>query len=247
MRIHIVLQGKGGVGKTLIASLITQYFLSKDKKIECYDTDPINATFNGYSSLNVKTIQLTENNEIIQRNFDSLIQLIADSKSDEIIIDSGAATFLPLLDYLLDNNIPSLLQELGDYELCCHSIVTGSQGLLDSLNGLNELISNFISTNNKLSNVKFYVWLNPFFGPIVADGKNFYDMKIYNRNIENIEQVFELLSFEKSTYGQDYREILTNKITFKEAYSDSTKSIIVRQRLKNIEKKLYAIIENGGL
>jgi CO dehydrogenase nickel-insertion accessory protein CooC1 len=44
-RINLVLQGKGGVGKSLIASLLTQYLMQKDggQRIFCADTDPVDA------------------------------------------------------------------------------------------------------------------------------------------------------------------------------------------------------------
>jgi CO dehydrogenase nickel-insertion accessory protein CooC1 len=38
--IHLSLQGKGGVGKSLIASILAQYFVENGHKVECVDTDP---------------------------------------------------------------------------------------------------------------------------------------------------------------------------------------------------------------
>ena len=43
--IHMVLQGKGGVGKSFIAAVLAQFKASKGQKPLCIDTDPINATF----------------------------------------------------------------------------------------------------------------------------------------------------------------------------------------------------------
>lgn len=246
-RVHMIMQGKGGVGKTLVSSLLTQYYKSKENNVMCFDTDPVNATFFGYKSFNVELVPLTENNKIISRNFDNLIERIAETTANEIVIDNGASTFLPLLDYLLDNRIPEIFKEIGETQLCCHSVITGSQGMLDTLNGLNELITNFISTGNKLDNVKFYVWLNSYFGPIEYDGKKFFDMKIFLNNAENISQVYELPDLDASTYGFDYSEILKAKISFNEAYNDKKKSIVVRQRLKNLEKRLYALLDEGEL
>jgi hypothetical protein len=34
--VHILLQGKGGVGKSFIASILTQYFLSKGAERKCH-------------------------------------------------------------------------------------------------------------------------------------------------------------------------------------------------------------------
>jgi CO dehydrogenase nickel-insertion accessory protein CooC1 len=47
-KIHMVLQGKGGVGKSMIAAtVIAQYKASKGQQPLCIDTDPVNATFEG--------------------------------------------------------------------------------------------------------------------------------------------------------------------------------------------------------
>jgi anion-transporting ArsA/GET3 family ATPase len=54
-KIHMVLQGKGGVGKSMIAATIAQYKAGKGQKPLCIDTDPVNATFEGYKALNVSS------------------------------------------------------------------------------------------------------------------------------------------------------------------------------------------------
>ena len=51
--VHLSLQGKGGVGKSLIASILAQFFRHKGEEIQCVDTDPVNQTFSQYSALHV--------------------------------------------------------------------------------------------------------------------------------------------------------------------------------------------------
>jgi hypothetical protein len=43
--VHIILQGKGGVGKSFVSAILAQYFRTKPAPVHCLDTDPINATF----------------------------------------------------------------------------------------------------------------------------------------------------------------------------------------------------------
>ena len=50
----MILQGKGGVGKSFIAATIAQYKASKGQKPLCIDTDPVNSTFHGYKALTVR-------------------------------------------------------------------------------------------------------------------------------------------------------------------------------------------------
>ena len=44
-KIHMILQGKGGVGKSFISSILAQHRIAKGKNPLCIDTDPVNATF----------------------------------------------------------------------------------------------------------------------------------------------------------------------------------------------------------
>ena len=75
-KIHFVLQGKGGVGKSLIASLIAQYYCEQDNTPMCIDTDPINQSFAAYEALNVHQLDILVNNDVDQSKFDQLIELI---------------------------------------------------------------------------------------------------------------------------------------------------------------------------
>lgn len=106
-KIHIILQGKGGVGKSFIAATLAQYKAKNQQKSLCIDTDPVNATFSGYKAINVERLQIMDGDEINTRNFDILIEMIASSKSD-VIIDNGASSFVPMSHYLISNHVPSL-------------------------------------------------------------------------------------------------------------------------------------------
>ena len=151
-KIHIILQGKGGVGKSLIAAVLAQYKASKGQNPLCIDTDPVNATFNGFKALNVQRLQIMEGDEINSRKFDALVELIAPS-TDDVIIDNGASSFVPLSHYLLSNQVPALLKDMG-HELIVHTVITGSQAMDDTINGFATIVNSF-SAN------EIVVWLNP--------------------------------------------------------------------------------------
>jgi len=127
-KIHMVLQGKGGVGKSMIAATIAQYKASKGQTPLCIDTDPVNSTFEGYKALNVQRLNIMDGDEINTRNFDALVEQIASTKGD-VIIDNGASSFVPLSSYLIGNQVPALLQDMG-HELVVHTVVTGGQAFL---------------------------------------------------------------------------------------------------------------------
>jgi adenylylsulfate kinase-like enzyme len=73
--IHLTLQGKGGVGKSLIASVLAQYFLEHGRDVRCVDTDPVNRTLAQYNALGADWLNLRdEHNRIDQRSFDTLME-----------------------------------------------------------------------------------------------------------------------------------------------------------------------------
>lgn len=239
-QVHIILQGKGGVGKSLISSLMAQYFNEHQRSTLCIDTDPVNHTFAGYKELKVESIVLLQDKNINTRNFDSMIEHILKDDVEQIIIDSGASTFLPLASYLANNDIPHFLQE-SEISLNLHTVVTGSQGTADTINGMNSLVETFKNQAN------IYVWLNSYFGAIEIYGKKFLDLEVFQRNQEFITSVIEIPELDKDTFNFDLIELLREKKTFNEGINDPQITIMNRHRLTILKHKLFNLIEEAGL
>src|SRR5260370_16551300 len=72
--IHILLQGKGGVGKSLISAILSQYLLSKGQDVRGIDADPVNQTLSEYRGLAVSCLNLLKEESVDQREFDLLMQ-----------------------------------------------------------------------------------------------------------------------------------------------------------------------------
>ena len=49
--IHFILQGKGGVGKSMIAVMLCQALRHFGKEVIAFDTDPVNATLAGFKDV----------------------------------------------------------------------------------------------------------------------------------------------------------------------------------------------------
>lgn len=235
-KIHMILQGKGGVGKSMIAATLAQYKSSKGANPLCIDTDPVNATFEGYKALKVRRLNIMEDDEINTRNFDALVEMIATAESD-VIIDNGASSFVPLSSYLIANQVPSLLQDMG-HELVVHTVVTGGQALKDTITGFTQLAAQFPGE------CLFVVWLNPYWGPIEHEGKGFEKMKAYIDNKNRISAIIQIPNLKEETYGRDFAEMLQDRKTFDEALADSTRPIMTRQRLKIVRGQLFDQLEN---
>ncbi len=229
--IHLILQGKGGVGKSMIAAFIAQYQLTKGKLPLCIDTDPVNASFQAYKSLNVHRLTIMQDEEIDPRSFDQLVELISHAKGD-VVIDNGASSFVPLSAYLITNQVPALLHDMK-HQLVVHTVITGGQAQSDTLHGLTQLVKQFPA------DVSFVVWLNPYWGPIERDGKPFEQMKAYTAHKDRVSAIIRLPDLKKETFGRDLSDMLQAHLTFEEAVALPSLTIMTRQRLSIIKKQLF--------
>lgn len=238
-KIHMVLQGKGGVGKSFISSVIAQYKQSKGQKPLCIDTDPVNATFWGYKALNVRKLEIMEGDEINPRAFDAVVELAAAATGD-VIIDNGASSFVPLSHYLISNEVPALLEELG-HELVIHTVITGGQALEDTVSGFRALVSQFPIPST------FVVWLNQYWGPIEHEGKGFEQLKAYKDHKDRVSAIVMIPQLKEETYGRDIAEMLQARQTFDEALAMESLTIMTRQRLKIFKGKLFEQLEAAAV
>ncbi|WP_412058692.1 conjugal transfer protein TraL [Bartonella sp. DGB2] len=236
-KIHMILQGKGGVGKSMVAAILAQYKMEKNQTPLCIDTDPINATFEGYKALAVKRLEIMDADEINTRKFDTLVEMSVSSKND-VIIDNGASSFVPLSYYLINNKVPSLFKSM-EHELIIHTVITGGQSLRDTINGFTQLVEQFPLETN------FVVWLNPYWGAVENDGKPFYDMKAFISNRSRISAIVEIPTLKEETYGYDFSTILKKRLTFKEAIEKETLPIMTKQRLKIIKDTIFQQLERA--
>ncbi|MBT4931870.1 MAG: conjugal transfer protein TraL [Rhodospirillaceae bacterium] len=222
--INFVLQGKGGVGKSLVASLLTQHYMKREIATICFDTDPVNKTFASYNAFNVRTIDILNDGIICVQEFDNLVETLIEAPEDSaVIIDNGASTFLPLCAYLNDNDVVPFLEKLG-HSVMFHSVVTGGQALIDTMSGLEALFVNFPDTPAT-------VWLNEYFGKTEMNGTTFSETKLCNNPKHKIHALITIAELNKHTFGYDFENMLKKRLSFAEALADPKFTIMTRQRL----------------
>lgn len=249
--INLILHSKGGMGKSFIASLMAQYFLHAGRTIACFDTDPSNRTFAKFKALNVKIIDIVdrfeisnhddEGNETVkyvfgkkinERYFDILVEdLIAMPEDSDAIVDVGSSNFVQLTEYIEEGEILTFWKE-NDQPLRVHTIIAGGQNEEDSYDCLKDLL---VMLDSQL-----IVWVNPFFGPV-----DFINSKIFTKNKHRFESVIHLPSLNAKTYGYDLMKVLKESLTFDEAVQNPVFNLMVRQRIKNYQKDIYALLGEG--
>ena len=207
------------------------------------DTDPVNATLSGYKELNIVKLEIRsgengDGNDIDPRKFDMMIELLTNHDPEKhFIIDNGAATFVPLCAYMIENDVFSILSQ--QHKIMLHTVVTGGQGLKDTLNGLNTLIQNF--------DVPLAVWLNRYFGEIAQNNKSFYEFNIYQENKDKFAALIRIPQKSAQTFGKDLEELFSRRQTFAAALADDSLPIMTRQRLKIFWNEVCQEIDKAGL
>src|SRR5260370_2911566 len=135
--VHLVLQGKGGVGKSFVSAILAQYFRTKSAPVHCLDTGPVNATFAQYRLLEAEHLKVLRRGTINEKQFDVFVVKVCHG-AGVFIVDTGATTFVPLWNYILENEILDFFRAHGR-SVFVHSVVTGGQAMTDTLYGPERL------------------------------------------------------------------------------------------------------------
>lgn len=231
MDLHLTLQGKGGVGKTLVTTLVTQYLITKKINPICIDMDPVNKTFAGFGALNVKALDIMDGDQINIRRFDTWVEMVIESK-EVCVIDTGASSFIPLTAYLKEGDILQFLSE-NNIIIYIHVVITGGQSLNDTIKGFDYIINTFGTS------VNIVVWLNEYFGKIEYKGKPFEDMQVFKRNKAYIHGLITIPEVSKETFGLDIKQMLEDRVTFEEYMASDAYMIIPKQRIKKFKDIIY--------
>jgi len=228
--VHFVLMGKGGVGKSMVASMLAQYLSTLNRNLLCADTDPTNKTFANYKALDVQHYNISDEKlKVDTRKFDALINRIAEHAGD-CVVDTGASSFLPLMHYLHENKMFELLESTGR-RVVVHTPLVGGQAMDETIRGLQKILEFF--------SVPVLIWVNEYFGLVQKDGVSFKETSLYK---DAKARLFGVAYFEEltaDTSGQDVGDMTRQYLTFDEALSSPQFFFANRHRLMNVRKAIY--------
>lgn len=226
---HFIVQGKGGIGKTLVASLLGQWIDHQyPGTLQCFDTDQENATLAAYKALNVTEVDVMNPDRTINRKmFDNMTLDILNSDKN-IVIDNGANTFSPLMSYLMENNFIELLQESGK-KVYIHIIIGGGDNLKDTTSGFVSLA--------KQTSCPIVVWLNENASWGTTD--NFVESKIFADNAKNVKGIILLQGRNSDTFGDDIKRMQKARLTLKEVLESPEFNVLERSRLSSVVRDVY--------
>lgn len=226
---HFVVQGKGGIGKTFASSLLSQWVDEiAPRTLEGYDADQENASFYAYKGLNVKTVDVMRKDRTIDRKmFDEMLMKIFDSKNN-VVVDTGANTFSPLMSYLMENDFLDLLIQSGK-KVYIHTIIGGGDNLRDTTAG-------FVSLARQTS-CPMVLWLNE--NAAWGDTGNFVDSDAFLNNADNVKGVVLLQGRTSDTFGDDIRRMNKERMTLKEVMQSPKFSMLERSRLNTVVRDVF--------
>jgi hypothetical protein len=237
LKVHMMLQAKGGVGKSTCAALLAQYL--KDhlgRPALCLDTDPSNKTFTAWRSLGVKHIDIAVAGDLEKSRFDLVVAEIAGSDRD-VVVDNGASGFIPITSYMAANDLGLVLERM-DREMVLHTVVVGGEAHHDTMDGLR-----FVARTFKASPV--ITWLNPMNGPI---DRNAFDGELETAGLAQRTTVIELPDFggpQATTFGRDFDAVPQAKQTFKEGRAARKSEIMVAHRLGMMGTRIFALLDEA--
>ena len=234
--IHLILQGKGGVGKSVIASWLAEFLISRGRQVRCIDGDPVNRSLSQYKALGAENLDLVNEDGLIQRwLYDLQVEHFLTSEN-AFVVDSGATAFLPFWTYIVESEMMRVLREAGR-KVYLHVPVTGGETINDTLLGFSAVAS---ATGDR----SVIVWLNEFFGPVTHGGKRFEEMRVYSDNRDKVLASVALPQRSPDTYGRTIRTMREKKMTFEEAINSPEFMLAQRSRLHLVRRDLFEQLEH---
>jgi hypothetical protein len=238
--VECILQAKGGVGKSLVATLLFQYFQGKGVQTTGVDTDPLNATFAGFEDLEIIRLNVMNGDEIDGSLFDSLVEsALLMAPQDRLVIDNGSSNFVKLFSYLKYSEAFSVILEAG-HEVRLHTVIVGGPAAEETFYKVRDLAVEF-------PNIQQVIWKNLFFGPVILKRKTFEETTLYNEFGERFHAVIEIPNLEKDTFGKDLETLLADKLSFQRAISGNNYQLMTRQRLKIFWKLAQEAMDKANL
>ena len=227
--VHISSQGKGGVGKSLVASLVCQYLQDAGEAVTAFDTDPTNATLTQFAALDATHIDVTHGTEVDLSKFHHLVECIA-TGAGPFVVDTGATIFLSFWNYVGQTGLIRFLEEEHGKKVIVHVPIMGGQELPETLKGFQAMAL-------MLPPSSIVVWLNSFHGPVEVDGKTFPEFQVAKGNCDRVLGLVRLGDERGTVCGKAMSKMCTNYQTFGEAMAKS--ELMERHLLHSIRKGIW--------
>lgn len=236
---HFVLQGKGGVGKSVVSSLLAQFFIEHNYPVKGIDTDPINQSFASLPFLDTKaeTVTDTQSNETNHRIIDGIMGEILETPA-VYVVDNGASSFIPMSVYLIDGGGLETLAQEGVIPVIHLVIpvgpetdmaVEGCMSLIESVGGQIPVV---LWINEREDSWEHYF------------GAKFEDNALYKDIEESVSGIVTIPHL-KAPASLNFAEMLRQKMSFAEVSTSDKWLFMEKARMKRIKGEIFSNIETA--
>jgi adenylylsulfate kinase-like enzyme len=238
--VHLFLQGTGGIGKSVMASILAQYLVVRGPNAKFIDADPVNRTLSRYKALGVERFELTDHGIVNPKRLEALVNRIVNA-DNHLVVDCGASTFLALQNHFQKAKMFRRLTSAGR-NVYFHTVITAGQAQDDTLERFREL------TVDTVPHRKIVVWLNEYFGRIEYDEKPFIETALYQNGKDRMAALITFRRQSPDTFGHDMDVMICRKQTFDEAIeTEGSHSTMRKHRLGMVQRELFDQLDRSLL
>ena len=133
-KIHFIGGEKGGVGKSVVARLLAQYFIDHNLAFTGFDTDRSHGALMRFYSAYAAPILVDQSGSL-----DAIVEAAVDQPGRRIMVDLAAQTHDSLANWMEEAGVVSLADEMGMKIYYWHVMDTGK----DSVDLLRRLLDRF--------------------------------------------------------------------------------------------------------
>jgi cellulose biosynthesis protein BcsQ len=220
-RLNLILNGKGGVGKSFFAVNFVQYLKDKNIPFIACDCDNENSTLKRFHGDEVEFLDLSH-----PRGLDGMIHAL--DKTDLVVVDGRAGSTEAFFNYFDEINLLATLKTL-----------TASLTLVMPVNQEADSIDQLQRITEKLKNACAYVVLR---NTIHSDNFAFYDQAVIRKRLLKELGAKEITMSRMQPWLVE--ELSHNNLTITPAVAGGHLHLLDRQRLQTWQRRLYAEIES---
>ena len=222
-RLNLILNGKGGVGKSFFAVNFVQYLKDKNILHLACDCDNENSTLKRLHGEAVEFLELSE-----PRGLDAMFHAFV--KHDLVVVDCRAASTDVFFDYFDEIDLRAILKNLS----VALTVIMPVNQEADSIAQLQRIVE-------KLTNACSYVVVR---NEVHSDLFTVYDQSKIRVRLKDELGMKEVVMTQLQPW---LVEALSHKnLPIAEALKDGTFHLLDRQRLQTWQRKLYTQIESAA-
>ena len=235
-KLNFIMQRKGGVGKSTVATILAQYHTEKGRSVHCFDTDPANPSFSKYATLNVVEANIMDGDQVNLDKMNDWLSKFVGVHADEdiVILDCGSSNFTPLFLELEAMNFPEVCRNYND-EMVIHAVLMEGPDIDQQLIGVQEMVKTF-------EDASFVIWKNEHLRPISLGNLKLEESKYFADRRDLLGRIITIPHQMRSTHRQVLADLYKSHTTFGDVNGSEKFPLGSKSLLYNYWKNLKAEI-----